>query len=112
MYSVYYYNNVENKYTTIFKYDVNYLNELNAKTNSIYKTILLDFLIPKYIYDYKDKKKIMQCLRHFDEVGVSNELWEAMDSIPINYSFFTLLEENSDNIKIKNLIFKNILEEI
>ena len=112
MYSVYYYNNVENKYTIMFKYDINYLNELNAKPNSIYKTILLDFLTPKYIYDYKDKKKIMQCLRHFDEVGISNELWEAIDLIPINCNFFTLLEENNNNIEIKNLIFKNILEEI
>lgn len=61
------------------------------------------------IFDYQCKKIIMQSLRHFDEVGVCNELWEALDNIPSSTTYFYLFEDRYKNdIDLLKLKLKNI----
>jgi hypothetical protein len=62
----------------------NYIKDINSVSNSdkiIAKNILLKFLINGYAYDNRSKKRIMQSLRHFDEIGISNEIYECLENL-------------------------------
>lgn len=51
--------------------------------------IVYDFLMSgerEEVFQYKDKKKIMQCLRRYDHIWGCNEIWEWLDYLEIEPS--------------------------
>lgn len=63
--------------------------EESFNTEDLRGKIVYDFLMSgerNELFQYKDKKKIMQCLRHYDHVWGCNEIWEWLDYLEIESS--------------------------
>lgn len=107
-----YYDKIKENYALVSKYSKDkikeYLNELNTKPTSKYRNIILDFFNSEFMYKYEDKKKIMQCLRHFDEVSISNNIYEDLDLIPKSCDYFLICGSETP----QKLMLKSIVEEI
>lgn len=72
----------------------------------------MSFLNEKFSYPNKLKKRVMQALRHFDEVGVCNEIWEALDQIN-NFDYFCFFNDEISNTPLNELdLIYDIGEEI
>lgn len=93
----------------------NYIDNIVNTPDTVQKITLLEFVNGNYYYDLKSKKKIMQSLRHFDEIGISNELWEELDNMPSDTEYFYITTHINNNIIFKKLVkenFKVICEEL
>ena len=78
-----------------------YVEEIKKQLDTIYKKILLYFIDSNYLFTTnEDKKKIMQALRHFDEVGISNELWEELYNLKDYEYFYISMSDEKDIAKI------------
>ena len=77
----------------------------NLNPDSIYKRIVRDFICGQYQFNFLSRKKISQALRHFDEVGISNELWDCLQDLG-DYDFFFISLNNSVPTDVK------VIEEI
>ena len=71
-----------NKYYILGEWELtSTIKQLEKLPKTLNRDIILNFLNSKYLYSFHIKKRLMQALRHFDEVGVCNEIWEALDSL-------------------------------
>ena len=56
------------------------INQLSKMPDSENKEIVMKLMTHSdIIYPTSDKKRIMQALRNFDEIGRCNEIWEFLD---------------------------------
>lgn len=67
------------------------VSQLKKLPQTLERDIVLTFLEERYLlYSLESKKRIMQALRHFDEVGICNDLWEGLDMISsANYFYLS-----------------------
>ena len=57
--------------------------------------LMKEFVSGKYFYPATCRKKVMRALRRFDEVGISNDVCEALDGMSDErWVRFALLKEN------------------
>lgn len=96
----------DNDLTKLGEWFCNYYKEIENQPDSIYKKIVLDFISGQYRFNSLSQKKISQSLRHFDEVGISNELWDCLDDME-DYDYFFISRGNSSPLEIK-IIEENI----
>ena len=65
------------------------------KKNAAY--VLEDFVLGNYRYGKEYGKLVMRALRHFDEVGLSNDIQEKLEELlDEGYAGFALLKEGVD----------------
>lgn len=94
-----------NDLTKLGEWVCDYQEEIEAQPDSIYKRIIKDFICGQYQFNFLSRKKISQALRHFDEVGISNELWDCLQDLE-DYDFFFISNNNSTPTDVK------VIEEI
>lgn len=95
----------KNALTKLGEWGCNYQDEIESQPDSIYKKIVKDFICGNYKFNFLSRKKISQALRHFDEIGISNELWDCLQDLE-DYDFFFISNNNSAPTEVK------IIEEI
>ncbi len=57
-------------------------------------TVMEDFVLGKKYFSKSEGKIVLRALRHFDEVGVSNEIGECLEAcLEEGYTYFALVYE-------------------
>ena len=90
----------KNDLTKLGEWVCDYQDEIESQPDSIYKRIVKDFICGQYQFNFLSQKKISQSLRHFDEVGISNELWDCLQDLG-DYDFFFISNNNSAPTDVK-----------
>lgn len=90
----------KNNLTKLGEWFCSYQDEIESQPDSIYKGIIRDFVCGNYQFNFLSREKISQALRYFDEVGISNELWNCLQDLG-DYDFFFISNNNSAPIEVK-----------